>query len=68
MLRRVTTEHGKSVRKYPAPKGLQRMREQYRFFRWRFPEDVLFFQVGRFMECYDIGKPDWPQRLGNGYS
>jgi len=48
----------------PLLQGLQQVREQYRYFRWCFPEDVLFFQFGQFMECYDIGKPDWPQRLG----
>ncbi|MEN8133201.1 MAG: hypothetical protein ABFS45_24085 [Pseudomonadota bacterium] len=54
----------KLVRKYPAPRGLQRVKRQYRHFRWRFPDDVLLFQVGRFMECYDIGTPpDWERWL-----
>ncbi|MCC9000875.1 MAG: hypothetical protein LM522_15525, partial [Candidatus Contendobacter sp.] len=25
---------------------------QYRYYRWRFPGDALFFQVGRFYEFY----------------
>jgi len=46
----------KLVRKYPVPAGLRVVRQQYRYFRWRFPEDVLFFRVGRFFEFYDIGE------------
>lgn len=46
----------KMVRKYPLPSGLRVVRQQYRYFRWRFPEDVLFFRVGRFFEFYDIGE------------
>ena len=53
----------KLIRLYPTPKACRRVRDQYRYFRWRFPDDVLFFQVGRFMECYDIGQPDWTQWL-----
>jgi len=54
----------KLIGKYRPPKGLQRVRDQYRHFRWRFPDDVLFFQVGRFMECYELGTPAWAQWLG----
>ena len=54
----------KLIRLYQTPRALCRVREQYRYFRWRFPDDVLFFQVGRFMECYDISTPEWPQWLG----
>jgi hypothetical protein len=57
-------EHRKLVRKYFMPKGLRRVKRQYRYLRWRFPDDVLFFRVGRFMECYDVGEPDWVRWLG----
>ncbi len=67
-------EHGRLVRKYTAPKGLGRVRNQYRHFRWRFPDDALLFQVGRFVEFYDVGaypvadvlglKPMRPNRRG----
>jgi len=56
--------HWKLIGKYQTPKACRRVRDQYRYFRWRFPDDVLFFQVGRFMECYDIGSPEWPLWLG----
>lgn len=56
--------NGKLVRRYPTPSAFRRVRNQYRYFRWRFPDAVLFFQVGRFMECYDIGTPDWVRWLG----
>lgn len=52
------------VRKYTVPKGLSRVRNQYRYFRWRFPDDALLFQVGRFVEFYDIGVNPVAQRLG----
>ena len=42
----------KLERKYKAPKGFTRVCQQYRYYRWRFPGDVLFFQVGRFFEFY----------------
>lgn len=45
-------ENRKLVRKYKTPKGFERVKQQYRYFRWRFPGDVLFFQVGRFYEFY----------------
>ncbi len=57
-------DNGKLVRLYQTPQAFRRVREQYRYFRWRFPDDVLFFQVGRFMECYDIGSPSWVRWLG----
>ena len=46
----------KLVRLYPAPTRLRQVRQQYRYFRWRFPHDTLFFRVGRFFEFYDIGE------------
>jgi hypothetical protein len=57
-------EHGRLVRKYPVPAGLNTVRRQYRYFRWRFPEDALLFRVGRFYEFYDIGQPEWLEGLG----
>jgi len=52
------------VRKYPVPVGLNTVRRQYRYFRWRFPEDALLFRVGQFYEFYDIGQPSWLGELG----
>ena len=70
-------ENWRLVRKYAVPKGLSRVRNQYRHFRWRFPDDALLFQVGRFVEFYDIGtcpvadllelKPLRPNRRGARY-
>ena len=40
------------VRTYPVPAGFLRAREQYAWFRRRYPADVLFFQVGGFCEFY----------------
>ena len=54
----------KLVRKAPMPNHLNTVRGQYRYLRWRFPEDALFFRVGRFYECYDIREPQWVSRLG----
>jgi RNA-directed DNA polymerase len=53
------TAQWKLVRKYLVPSGLQQVRQQYRYFRWRFPKDALFFRVGRFFEFYDIDEPVW---------
>lgn len=54
----------KLVRKFPVPADLNTVRRQYRHLRWRFPQDALFFRVGRFYECYDIREPEWVSRLG----
>ncbi len=54
----------KLVRKTPLPTHLNTVRRQYRYLRWRFPQDALFFRVGRFYECYDIREPHWVVRLG----
>ena len=50
---------GLPVRSFVVPPGLRSARRQYRHFRWRFPQDVLLFQVGRFIEFYDAGRPGW---------
>ncbi len=57
-------ERWRLVRKYPVPAGLNTVRRQYRYFRWRFPDDALLFRVGRFYEFYDIGTPPWLECLG----
>jgi len=57
-------EQWRLVRKYPVPAGLNTVRRQYRYFRWRFPQDALLFRVGRFYEFYDIGQPVWLKALG----
>lgn len=54
---------GRPVRTFVVPADLISVRRQYRHFRWRFPEDVLFFKVGRFIEFYDLGRPRWLQVL-----
>jgi hypothetical protein len=41
-------EQWRLVRKHPVPAGLNTVRRQYRYFRWRFPADALLFRVGRF--------------------
>ncbi len=48
-------ENRKLVRKYKTPKGFRKVRQQYLYDRWRFPGDVLLFQVGRFYEFYHKG-------------
>lgn len=50
---------GRLVRTFVVPGNLASAKRQYRHFRWRFPKDVLFFQVGRFIEFYDAGRPEW---------
>ncbi|MEW6218904.1 MAG: RNA-directed DNA polymerase, partial [Thermodesulfobacteriota bacterium] len=40
------------VPRFRPPAGLGRVASQYRFFRWRFPETVVFLQVGAFVEFY----------------
>ncbi len=45
-------EDRKLVRKYKTPKGFRKVRQQYLYYRWRFPGDVLLFQVGSFYEFY----------------
>ena len=52
------------VRKYTAPQGLRQVKKQYRHFRWRFPDDALFFRVGRFVEFYDVGVSPVASQLG----
>lgn len=42
----------KLLRKYLVPKQFRTVRQQYYYFRWLFPNDVLFFQVGRYFEFY----------------
>lgn len=52
------------VRKYTAPQGVRSVKKQYRHFRWRFPDDALFFRVGRFVEFYDVGVSPVARQLG----
>lgn len=53
----------KLLRKYPVPM-IKRVRQQYRYFRWRFPQDAVFLCVGKFIEFYDIIEPPWLKHLG----
>ncbi len=41
----------KLVRKAPLPTHLNTVRRQYRYLRWRFPQDALFFESGAFMSA-----------------
>jgi len=50
------------LRKYPVPR-IKRVRQQYRYFRWRFPQDIVFMRVGKFIEFYDIITPPWLECL-----
>lgn len=45
-------KHRKLKRKYLVPKQFRTVRQQYYYFRWLFPSNVLFFQVGRYFEFY----------------
>jgi len=53
-------------RKYKSPKGLSKVQQQYLYYRWRFPGNVLLFQVGRFFEFYHAYDREVAQFLGNG--
>lgn len=57
-------ETRKLERKYKSPKGARRTRQQYFYYRWRFPGDVLLFQVGRFFELYHTHDRELAQFLG----
>ena len=52
------------VRKDACPAGVRGVARQYRHFRRRFSGDVLFFQVGRFMEFYQPGDVLIARELG----
>ncbi len=49
---------------YKVPQGFNRAAQQYRYFRWRFRDDVVLFQVGRFFEFYDHRDARIAQLLG----
>jgi hypothetical protein len=51
------------MRKYPVPR-IKRVCKQYRYFRWRYPKDIVFMHVGKFIEFYDIITPHWLASLG----
>lgn len=55
---------GKLTRKDVCPAGVRGVVRQYQHFRRRFPGDVLFFQVGRFMEFYQPGDALIARELG----
>lgn len=48
----LAADSGKLLRRYKVPQSLGTLRGQYDHFRRRFPDDVLFFQVGRFYEFF----------------
>ncbi len=51
------------IRKYPVP-HIKRVRGQYRYFRWRFSQDIVFMRVGKFIEFYGIITSPWLECLG----
>jgi hypothetical protein len=51
-------------RRYAVPDGFRRVRDQYAWFRRRFPRDTLLFQVGRFCEFYSAGDAVVAEALG----
>ena len=57
---------GRLNRKDRAPAGLRGVARQYRHFRHTFAGDVLFFQVGKFMEFYQPGDVLIARELGLG--
>ncbi len=57
-------DNWKLIRKYTVPKNFQRVSQQYGYFKWRFPEDVVFFRVGRFYEFYHFSDRNIAQKLG----
>lgn len=54
------------MRRYPTVKNFRRVLGQYRYFRGCFPDDVLFFQVGRFIEFYGHADQSIAVLLGLG--
>ena len=46
-------KHGKIKENYKVPGNIPSLRLQYRFFKTRFPEDVLLFRVGSYYEFYE---------------
>lgn len=51
-------------RKYKFPRGIRMTSRQYLYYRWRFRGDVLFFQVGRFIEFYHVRDKETSNLLG----
>ncbi|MEQ1591174.1 MAG: hypothetical protein ABL892_02180 [Thiobacillaceae bacterium] len=57
-------QDGKLTRKDKIRSAIRNTWQQYRHYRCRFPGDVLFFQVGRFMEFYQPDDVLLARRLG----
>jgi len=49
---------------FVVPKDFKTVRQQYYFYRWRFPNDILLFQVGRFYEFYHSADKSVAESLG----
>ena len=60
----ISEKTGKLTRKDACPAGVRGVARQYWHFRRRFAGDVLFFQVGRFMEFYQPGDVLIARELG----
>ncbi len=52
------------LRRYPTAKSFRRVLGQYRYFRGCFLDDVLLFQVGRFIEFYGVADQSIAELLG----
>jgi hypothetical protein len=60
----ISEKSGKLTRNDVCPAGVRGVARQYRHFRRCFAGDVLFFQVGRFMEFYQPGDVLIARELG----
>jgi len=55
-------ENGKAKRRWLPPREFPRLSAQYGWHRWRYPQTVILFQVGRFHELYDR-QARWAERM-----
>ncbi len=58
------SDEGKITSLFVVPKDFKTVRQQYYYFRWFYPDDVLIFQVGRFYEFYPSSDDNFGLRLG----
>lgn len=57
-------ENKKLLCKYKSLKGFRKTCQQYLYYRWKFKGDVIFFQVGRFIEFYHARDGEIAEFLG----
>lgn len=58
------SDEGAIIPLFVVPKDFKTVRQQYYFYRWRFPNDILLFQVGRFYEFYHSSDQSVAESLG----